>query len=75
MYLMDLEPNELFIWPQQPMEIHKMIGSCAEGTDKVLARCVAWKNGEAWIFASRHMDQEWNAYADVKRIEVNINLL
>ena len=74
MILMDLAPGELFIWLQQPNEIHKMVKPGEDISEKTIARCVAWKDNEGkWIFATRAEDQEWNSLAEVQQIEVVIN--
>jgi hypothetical protein len=70
--LMDLEPNDLFVWPQQPNEIHKVVVQPDDSSGKSLCRCVAWKNEDTWVFATRAQDQEWNPLADIQKISVNI---
>jgi hypothetical protein len=71
--LMDIEPGTLFVWPQQPQEIHRVVAQPYDSSGKTLARCVAWKNGESWVFATRGGDEEWNPLAEVQLIEIIIS--
>ena len=74
MILLDLEYYDRFIWPQQPNEIHKVVVQAKDSSERSLCKCVAWKNDDVWVFATRAEDQEWNSLADVQRINVVIEL-
>lgn len=74
MNLFDLEVGELFIWDKQPTEIYRLIGE-DDGKGRSITRCVAWKDSDGrWIFATRDSDENFNSYADIKRVDVKIEL-
>ena len=74
MQLFDINEGDLFMYDRpDATEVFKLIaGPNDEGT--ALARCVLWRNGDDWIFASRDSDENWNGYANIRKVAVSVDV-
>ncbi len=73
MQIFDINEGDLFVYDRPDWsEVYKLvIGPNGNGT--AIARCVLWRNGEEWVFASRG-DENWNAYANIRKVSVSIDV-
>lgn len=73
--LFDLNDGDLFMYAKDDAsEVFKLIKG-PDDTGTALARCVLWRNGEDWVFASRDSDENWNGYANVRKVAVSVDVV
>jgi hypothetical protein len=73
--LFDLAEGDLFMSAKDDAnEVYKLIQG-PDDNGRALARCVLWRNGEDWVFASRDSDENWNGYANVRKVAVSVDVV